>query len=217
MGEGLVAGELVVHRQFTGERLVCVRTGRVVGHDDAGLRIWIPTGSAGLDWKSEDGRGIRDMPFAEWVANRHVLAPRPWSGPDILMYFPTGAAHSVWWFWTRDGEFTNWYVNLEESAVWWRDSDAAGVDVCDQDLDIVADPDRSWRWKDEDEFAERLGFPEHYWVADEAAVWAEGHRVVRLIEAGAFPVDGTWCDWRPDPSWTKPPAVPDGWDRPRAW
>ena len=25
-------------------------------------------------------------------------------------------------------------------------------------------PDRTWEWKDEDEFAERLAFPDHYWV-----------------------------------------------------
>jgi hypothetical protein len=157
------------------------------------------------------------MPFAEWIRTPQTLGPRAWSGPDILMFFPTGAAHSVWWFWRDDGAFDCWYVNLEEPGVWWRDSDAAGVDVCDQDLDIVARPDRVWRWKDEDEFAERLAFPDDYWVADEAAVRAEGRRVVGLIEAGAFPFDGTWCDWRPDSTWTRPSAVPEGWDRPRAW
>jgi hypothetical protein len=216
VGEGLNPGEIVVHRQFTGERLVCVRTARVVAHDEAGLRIWIPTGSPGLDWKALDGRGIRDMPFAEWVRTPRELAPRPWSGPDILMFFPIGVAHSVWWFWKPDGAFANWYVNLEEAGVWWRDSEAAGIDVCDQDLDIVAGPDRAWQWKDEEEFAERLGHPEHYWVADAEEVRAEGGRAVALIEAGAFPFDGTWCDWRADPSWTRPPAVPEGWQRPRA-
>ena len=39
-----------------------------------------------------------------------------------------------------------------------------------------------------------------YWVDDEAAVWAEGRRVVELIEAGAFPFDGTRTDFRPDPT-----------------
>jgi hypothetical protein len=86
----------------------------------------------------------------------------------------------------------------------------------DQDLDIWVTPDRSWRWKDEAEFAERLGFPENYWVSDEAAVRAEGRRVVKLIEAGEFPFDGTWCDFAPDPQWTVPAQLPAGWDRPAA-
>jgi len=62
----------------------------------------------------------------------------------------------------------------------------------------------------------RQFFPDHYWVSEAAPVWAEGHRVIELIEAGSFPFDGTWCQWRPDPSWTRPPAIPDGWQRPRA-
>jgi len=53
-------------------------------------------------------------------------------------------------------------------------------------------------------------------VPDAEAVWAEGRRVIPMIEAGEFPFDGTWCDFRPDPSWTWPDAVPSGWDRPRA-
>jgi hypothetical protein len=217
VAEWLNPGEIVVQRTFTRERLVCVRTARVVAHDDVGLRLWIPTGSPVLEWEALDGRRIRDMPFAEWVGTVRELAPGAWSGPDILMFFPAGASHSVWWFWKPDGAFANWYVNLEESGVWWRDSEAAGIDICDQDLDIVAGPDRAWHWKDEDEFAERLGYPDHYWVADPDAVRAEGLRAVALIEAGAFPFDGTWCDWRPDPSWTRPTAIPEGWQRPRAW
>ncbi len=39
-----------------------------------------------------------------------------------------------------------------------------GSTSIDQDLDIVVAPDRTWQWKDEDEFAERLAVPEHYWV-----------------------------------------------------
>ena len=71
-------------------------------------------------------------------------------------------------------------------------------------------------WKDEDELAERLEHPEHYWVDDEAAVWAEGRRMIALAEAGAYPFDGTWVDFRPDPTWLMPDALPAGWDRPRA-
>ena len=89
----------------------------------------------------------------------------------------------------------------------------AGVDIVDQDLDIWVPPDRAWQWKDEEEFAERLAFPEHYWVHDEAAVRAEGERVIKSVEAGEFPFDGTWCDFVPDPGWAAPAALPPGWDR----
>jgi hypothetical protein len=154
------------------------------------------------------------MPFAEWVTLRYRLVEGPWQGPGVLKLTPPDAAYSVWWFRTPDGRFAGWYVNLEEPAVRWDDGDLAGVDIVDQDLDIWVTPDRSWQWKDEEEFVERLGFPSHYWVPDEAAVRAQGREVVKLIEAGEFPFDGTWCDFQPDPQWTVPAALPAGWDRP---
>jgi hypothetical protein len=108
-------------------------------------------------------------------------------------------------------------VNLERPGRRWDDGSTtgvAGVDIVDEDLDIVVSPDRSWQWKDEEEFLERLALPEHYWVADEAAVRAEGERVIKEIEAGVFPFDGTWCDWQPPPAWAPPSGLPAGWDRP---
>ncbi len=211
----LAAGQPLVHRLFADERLVCVRTGRVVAHDQRGLRLWFAPGNPGLDWRSLDGRGIRDMPFGEWLAQPSTLVPTEWTGPDILMLVPPDVGHSVWWFWQPNGEFARWYVNLEAPAVLWREGDLAGVDVCDYDLDILAYPDGSWEWKDEDEFTERLAFPDHYWVPDEFAVWAEGKRVMDSFAEGLFPFDGTWCDWRPDPTWSKPTDLPLGFDRPR--
>jgi predicted RNA-binding protein associated with RNAse of E/G family len=131
------------------------------------------------------------------------------------MFFPPDADHSVWWFFDDAGVFTGWYVNLEERSVRWDDGAVAGVDVVDQDLDVVVAPDRTWQWKDEDEFTERLGFPEHYWVTDEQAVRNEGLRVIKQVESGDFPFDGQWTDFVPDPQW-QVPDLPAGWDRPPA-
>ena len=105
-------------------------------------------------------------------------------------------------------------MNLERPAIRWSDEHStSGVDVTDQDLDIQVAPDRSWNWKDEEEFLGRLAIPEHYWVEDEAAVRAESERVVKEIEAGEFPFDGTWIDFMPPPRWELP-ALEPGWDRP---
>src|SRR5262249_11791881 len=71
--------------------------------------------------------------------------------------------------------------------------------------------------KDEDEFVARLREPALYWVDDEAAVRAEGERLVKLAEAGEFPFDGTMSEFRPDPLWAAPPDMPAGWGPPRAW
>jgi hypothetical protein len=207
-------GQLILHRNVRFDRLGWVRPARVVSDDERGLLIWVPSGSRVSHEVDQDGRGLRSMPFAEWVRQSYQAIELTWAGPGVLMLLPPGAAHSVWWFRDQAGKFTGWYVNLEDPAVRWSDGELAGVDIVDQDLDIWVRPDRSWQWKDEEEFAERLAFPAHYWVPDEAGVRAEGERVVKLIEAGLFPFDGTWCDFRPDPRWPVPTELPPGWDRP---
>jgi hypothetical protein len=210
-------GRLVLHRDTHNGRIAFVHPARVVSDDDRGLLLWLARGSVVAVEATRDGRSPRDMTFAEWAAHApHTTRITTWRGPGVLRFFPPGVDHSVWFFRTDDDVFTQWYVNLEEHAVRWDDGALAGIDVTDQDLDIVARPDRSWRWKDEDEFAERLALPEHYWVPDEAAVWAEGHRVIKLIEAAEFPFDGTWTDFQPDPTWVTPTELPPGWDRPVA-
>jgi hypothetical protein len=207
-------GRLVLYRNIDGDRLACVRPCRVISDDERGLLLWLAQGSPVLVEQAVDGRGIRDMPFAEWVGLDQEIVTTHWQGPGLLKFIPPEGDHSVWFFRDADGDFKNWYVNLEYGALRWDDQHLAGVDVIDQDLDIVAYPDRSWEWKDEDEFGERLSLPDHYWVRDETTVWAEGHRVAKMIEAGAFPFDGTWTDFRPDPDWPVPTAIPAGWDRP---
>ncbi|MGW0433966.1 DUF402 domain-containing protein [Micromonospora sp. NPDC003197] len=209
---GFQPGEVILHRNVRRGRIGWVRPARVVSDDARGLLLWIARDTPVASEVADDGRGMRKMPFAEWITRSYQLAVSIWNGPPLLKFLPTEGAYSVWWFQAEAGGFARWYVNLEEPGVRWDDGAVAGVDVVDQDLDVVIEPDRSWCWKDEDEFVERLAFPEHYWVADEAAVRAEGERVIKMAEAGEFPFDGTWCDFVPDPTWTVP-TLPPGWDR----
>lgn len=207
-------GRVILHRNTRHGRIAFARPVRVVCDDDRGLLVWMAKGTPAINEVTLDGRGMRAMPFAEWVGHAYRHRAGAWEGPGILLFFPPDADHSVWFFFTEDGRFACWYVNLEERAVRWDDGPLAGIDIVDQDLDIVVESDRSWAWKDEDEFAERLALADRYWVRDEDAVWAEGRRVIKAAEAGEFPFDGTWTDFTPDPAWPTPADVPPGWDRP---
>jgi len=209
-------GRIVLHRHFQGARLGLLKTALVVADDERGLLLWVPRGAPMLDRKAVDGRGLRAMPFREWIITETKLWETTWRGPGILKVLPPGEDYSVWLFRSDLGQFRGWYVNLEEAGVRWDDGAVAGVDIVDQDLDIWVEPDRRWSWKDEEEFAERLAFPGHYWVADGDAVRAVGERVVKQIEAGEFPFDWSLREIRPPALWTGPAGVPAGWDRPRA-
>jgi hypothetical protein len=208
-------GQVILHRHFHGDSLALLKTSVVAADDDRGLLLWVPRGAPMLDRRAVDGRGLRAMPFEEWIRTETELKRVGWNGHGVLMLLPPGEAYSLWWLRDDSGALRALYVNLEEPGVRWDDGHVAGVDIVDQDLDILVRPDGSWVWKDEEEFVERLAFPDHYWVHDEAAVRAEGERLIKKIEAGEFPFDGSYLDFQPDPAWTVPAAVPPGWERPR--
>jgi hypothetical protein len=72
--------------------------------------------------------------------------------------------------------------------------------------------DRSWRWKDEDEFADRTGHPLSSDAGQAARIRAEGERLIEAVVAGTCPFDGRWSDFRPDPAW-QPSQLPWWWDQ----
>ncbi|MBU2668970.1 DUF402 domain-containing protein [Actinoplanes bogorensis] len=196
-------GQVVVRRYVRGGRTTFVKPATVVGDDDAGLLLWIAEGSECAGLTDADGRTLHDVALDEMRAPE--LVRKPWRDRDALILMPPGAGYSVWWFFRR-GAFQGWYVNLEAPVV--RDAD--GVHTTDQVLDVVVGPDRGWAWKDEDEFAARIGHPLYFDAAAAAATRAEGERVIALAEVGAFPFDGSYTGFRPDPAWhrlTLPPGT----------
>lgn len=80
----------------------------------------------------------------------------------------------------------------------------------DHFLDIAVYPDRSWKWLDEDEFAQaqRCGLMDR---EQAGRVREAGRAAVAVIEEWGAPFSGGWEDWRPDPAW-RIPALPDDWD-----
>jgi hypothetical protein len=81
--------------------------------------------------------------------HEHPWGPHPWGqldawrGPTVLKLRRAGDWYSVWKFFEGE-DFRFWYVNFEQPVL--RTDD--GVDVNDLQLDLVIDPDGSWRWKD---------------------------------------------------------------------
>jgi hypothetical protein len=147
------------------------------------------------------------LPIAEIAEQRWAYEEGRWYG-GRLMISEVGASHSIYVTWGKGGELVGWYVNLEEP---WRES-PFGFDTTDHLLDVWIDPDRSWRWKDEDELAEavEIGL---FTPAKANAIRAEGERAIERIEAWSTPFDEGWETWRPDPDWLLP-KLPNDWDRP---
>jgi uncharacterized protein DUF402 len=152
------------------------------------------------------------LPRALSFEKRHSLPWRlgdsVWQDHSVLWLARPGAHHAIALFWRgAEREFLGWYGNLQTPLV----RSSAGFDSADHVLDVVIHPNRTWDWKDEDEFAEarHLG---RFTPAEAQRVRAEGERVIAAMEAGAWPFDAGWEDWQPDPAWSIP-RVRDGWDR----
>lgn len=203
---GFVPGETVHLRHLQRDQLGLLFPMQVVDDRADGLLLWAPTGTQGWHFNMPDGRTMDQTPLPEWSAARRVPVPHAISH-GLLTWHPHERDYSIRWFFRPDGTFFGWYANLEAPAVIWRDTALAGIDTVDWDLDVVIHPDRTWEWKDEDEFVARLAMPDAYWVEDEDRVRRAGKDVIELVEAGVFPFDGTWCDFHPDPAW--PPISPD--------
>jgi hypothetical protein len=200
-------GHVILRRYFRLDTYTWAQPMRVVSDDAAGLLLWHPVGGEYARLVDEDGRTLHDVALNEMRHPR--LAATSWSGQDILVLMPPEVAYSVWWFFNDDG-FNGWYVNLEDP----HQRREWGVETTDAVLDLVVTADRRWRWKDEVEFAARVGHAGYFSSAKAATIRAEGERLAALAEDGAFPFDGTHTGFRPDPTWPVL-RLPPGWDQVR--
>jgi hypothetical protein len=172
-----------VHRGRVWRAQAC----RIVEETPETIALWIP---AGAPAKVPAG-GLR-IPGAAWELEDAAPAR------DQICIAQPGRAHSIYLFWTDDGELEYWYVNFERPL---RRS-PVGFDTFDEKLDLIVAADGTHRWKDEDELEQAAAAG----LLDAEAVRAEAARV---LEEWPFPTG--WEDWQPDPSWPLP-QLPEGWD-----
>ena len=150
----------------------------------------------------------RAILFVERERMPVILGDVAWHSSNVLWLSEPGRARSIGLFWdATDGRFRGYYVDLQAPLRRTR----LGFDTADYLLDIEIDPDLTWRWKDEDEFAfaQDLGI----FTAEHAvAIRAEGERAIADVEARRWPFNAGYDSWRPDPSWPVP-TMPADWDR----
>jgi hypothetical protein len=172
----------------------------VVESTTARTVLWIAPGTP-VRWPPGQRLTMRELQQGEWTYDE-----AEWYRSRLMIH-ERGAAHSVYVQWGRAGDLLGWYVNLEEA---WRDT-RLGFDTTDHLLDIWIDPDRSWRWKDEDHLAEAVEIG--LFTREKAdAIRAEGERAIERIESWKPPFSKEWESWRPDSAWPLP-QIPAGWDK----
>ncbi|MBD0706905.1 MULTISPECIES: DUF402 domain-containing protein [unclassified Streptomyces] len=171
------------------------------------LAVWMAPGTECVRPVLADGTSVHDEPLATRYTAARTTEHAHWSGSGVLKLARPDEPWSVWLFWDRDWRFRSWYVNLEEPRARW----SGGVDSEDHFLDISVFPDRSWLWRDEDEFAQaqRSGL---MGARQAERVRTAGRLAVDRIASWGAPFADGWEDWRPDPEW-RIPELPSDWDR----
>ncbi|MFB9508959.1 DUF402 domain-containing protein [Streptomyces aurantiacus] len=195
------------YRENAGARFHIARPVTVVRDDAELLAVWLAPGTECVRPVLADGTPVHEEPLESRYTKPRTLQRDHWFGTGVLKLARPGEPWSVWLFWEPGWQFKNWYVNLEEPLARW----AGGVDSEDHFLDISVHPDRTWGWRDEDEFAQarRDGL-----MDDRLAerVREAGRAAVRVIRDWGPPFSDGWQRWRPDPAWSVP-SLPDDWDR----
>jgi hypothetical protein len=166
---------------------------RFVDERDGCFLLYLQPGSRGVHM----GHGADYL--VRWAAgdsaHDHV-----WHTHHVLWRTRLGERHALGLFWNEDWEFRGWYVNLQAPT----ERHGNRFDSNDLALDITIEPDGSWDWKDEHEFAQtqELGILD---AAGAIELRAEGERVI-----AAKPWPTGWEEWRPPPEW-EPLPLPADW------
>ncbi|HLF76567.1 MAG TPA: DUF402 domain-containing protein [Dehalococcoidia bacterium] len=211
---------------------VAARPYRVIADTDDFIALYQPEGTKLPRWLIDAKRYLPEPQQTRGASLRLLFPNRAY---DVTLFFETDG--DIPWFFdglfeadglregwrerrralTNDslrkgkgGRFRGWYVNLQSPPR----RTSYGFDIADLALDIVARPDRSWYWKDEDELAMGLAAGA---CTPAFAAWLRrtGDGVIKLIQEGASPFDDEWRHWRSPGGWTIE-TIPDGWQDPPA-
>lgn len=142
-----------------------------------------------------------------FVDHDWTLAKYTWQTNRLLLLFEPNKYYSIILFWNHtSNDFLLYYINFQ--LPFKRNNYA--VDTLDLDLDLIIHPDFSYEWKDVEDYQNAISYalisPE--W---EKEIKLATEEVMARLEKRQYPFDGSWLDWRPDPSW-QPPCLPLDWD-----
>jgi hypothetical protein len=157
-------------------------------------------------WRWKQGDTSQGTRWQDVKQNAWKLRQFGWLNNRFLIFLAPGKYYAVYAIWRQaKDEFQGYYIDFQLPYT----RTLIGFDSYDLELDIVIDPQFRWSWKDEQEYHEGIqaGVIKNCWVE---AIGRSKLEALARIEGRQYPLDGSWLDWRPDPSWI-PPALPENW------
>jgi hypothetical protein len=202
------AGEVVALRGIYNQRVWSAQPAIVVkdSPEEAALAIlpgtecMVPKGYS----NGKQGSWRRwDYKKREWELESFI-----WHSNRLLVLLEPEKFYATIYFWREDtNQFLCYYINFQ--LPFWRSP--CGFDTLDLELDIIIDPERNWRWKDEDDYQKAI---------DGGIIlkkWSNEINLAKLdifekMKKQKYPLDGKWLNWKPDTKWATP-KLPANWNK----
>jgi len=202
------AGEVIAWRGIYNQQIWHAMPVIVVNDSPEELALAILPGADGFvpegySEGKQNGKRRWDFRDKPWKLDRHV-----WHTHRVLILLEPQKYYDIEYFWDDESdEFKCFYVNFQLPF----QRSHSGIDALDLELDIVINPDFSWRWKDVDDYQKAI---DSGLILKEWANEIEGAKleVLERLEKRSYPFDKSWLNWRPDPGWSAP-KLPAGWDK----
>jgi Protein of unknown function (DUF402) len=192
-------GEPVLCRKLRNGAVMNALPMRVVSDFPERTVLYLAPDTAFKGARTAAGTKVRDL--SNWMSTDLV-----WVGGSLIRLIEPGVWHCVDVEFDASGEFIGWYVNLQEPV---RRA-GSRFDTVDLVLDLVVNPDRSWRLKDEDDFQRAISVG-HLTAEAGNRARAEAERMIGVLAADGSPFcESEWLSWRPPADWTIP-ALPADW------
>ena len=188
-------GDPVLLRSIYRDRVRWAWPHHFVGEHDGRFVMYCRPGNHGKLMPRDADRGYLEAWVRGDPPHDHV-----WERTHVLRFMRDGDSHTIEVTWDEEWSFLGWYVNLQSPLR----VHGTRFDTTDWALDVVVDPDGTWHWKDEDDFAQATALGVFDDVGPEA-VRAAGERAI-----AERPWPTGWEDWRPPAAW-EPLPLPDDW------
>ena len=186
------------HRVLTddGTRLVLVTWPGIAGYT---LTNWIRSLTGGGEQARR--QAVADLAAGVWELGRWV-----WQDTIVVTWIGLDPDFSLQHYQPVDASPGHWKINFERPVIRTHSPDR--IDGCDLLLDLITDPDGTWRWKDVDEYDE-IRSKGLISDAEHDRVQAARQRAVAFTETGQGPLAEDWTSWRVPADWPLP-VLPDG-------
>ena len=143
---------------------------------------------------------FKDKPF--------ILEKYLWNTNRLLLLIEPENYYSTIYFWQNDtNEFLCYYINFQTPF----QRSHIGFDTLDLELDMIINPDNSWKIKDIDDYQKGVenGTILYEWTQE---IETAKNKVLGKLADKQYPLDGFWLNWQPDNNWSAP-KLPENWDK----